>query len=298
MPYTIIAIIAFLVLVFIVVFLMLFRRKYSAKSENTFSSTDTFRTSKDINDTLSEQAFSAKLANQQPFVDRANAGGLIDNKAIRTPESARMAGPTPATTSRNYGQNYPDLAASRSSQQESRSLLSSSSLTPLSPVRAQTRYELEQKYEQGMRTIYDEEIGAVNFIGIDVVMNTPAEVELAFYVCKRQIRHVLQSRGLERAPTLTDIAGLVVVGREATAAWGQALKQYLEEMCIKIGKDTYLVAHYNSKADRPGQNQLQEKIIRIQLMTAAAINNFQSNIFDTREEAAAFLQRMREVYRV
>ncbi len=33
-------------------------------------------------------------------------------------------------------------------------------------------------------------------------------------------------------------------------------------------------------------------------MTSAALNNFQSNIFDTREEAVAFLQRMREVYRV
>jgi hypothetical protein len=69
-------------------------------------------------------------------------------------------------------------------------------------------------------------------------------------------------------------------------------------MCIKVGKDTYLLAHYNSRADRPDQDQLQEKIRRIQFMTAAAINNFQSNIFDTREEAAAFLQRMREVYLV
>ncbi len=148
-----------------------------------------------------------------------------------------------------------------------------------------------------MRTIYDEEVGAINFIGMHVVMDTPAEVEIAFHVCKRQIRTVLQSRGLERAPTLTDIGG-IVIGRDATAAWGQALKNYLEEMCIKVGKETYLLAHYNSQANRPEQDQLQEKIRRIQFMTSAALNNFQSNIFDTREEAVAFLQRMREVYRV
>ena len=148
-----------------------------------------------------------------------------------------------------------------------------------------------------MFTTYDETVGAINFIGMHVIMNTPAEVELAFHVCKRQIRAVLRSRGLERAPTLTDIGGLVI-GRDATAAWGQALKQYLEEMCIKVGQDTYLLAHYNSQADRPDKDLLQEKVRRIQFMTSAAINHFQSNIFDTREEAVAFLQRMREIYRV
>lgn len=168
---------------------------------------------------------------------------------------------------------------------------------PAKPVHAQTRYELEMEYERGMRTIYDEEVGAINFIGINIVMNTPAEVELAFHVCKRQIRAVLRSKGLEKAPTLTDIGG-IVIGGEATSAWGQAFKGYLEEMCIKVGKDTYLVAHYNSHAHRPDLGELHEKIRRIQIMTSAAINNFQSNIFDTREEAVAFLVRMREIYHV
>jgi hypothetical protein len=165
------------------------------------------------------------------------------------------------------------------------------------PAHGQSRYELEMEYESGMRTVYDEEVGAVNFIGINIVMDTPAEVELAFYVCKRQIRGVLRSKGLDRAPTLTDIGG-IVIGGDATSAWGQAFKGYLEEMCIKVGKDTYLVAHYNSHAHRPDLNELQEKIRSIQFMTSAALNNFQSNIFDTREEAVAFLLRMREIYHV
>lgn len=164
-------------------------------------------------------------------------------------------------------------------------------------IHAQSRYELEQEYERGMHTRYDDRLGAIHFTGMQIVMNTPAEVDLAFHVCKRQIRTALRLRGLERAPTLTDIHG-IMIGREATAAWGQALKDYLDEMCIKVDTDTYLLAHYNSQAPRPGQDQLQETIRRIQFMTSAAIYHFQSNIFDTREGAAAFLQRMRTVYRV
>lgn len=164
-------------------------------------------------------------------------------------------------------------------------------------IHAQSRYELEQEYERGMHTRYDETLGAIHFTGMQITMNTPAEVELAFHVCKRQIRTALRLRGLERAPTLTDIRG-IVIGREATVAWGQALKEYLDEMCIKVDNDTYLLAHYNSQAPRPGQDQLQETIRRIQFMTSAAIYHFQSNIFDTHEGATAFLQRMRIVYRV
>jgi hypothetical protein len=164
-------------------------------------------------------------------------------------------------------------------------------------IHAQSRYELEQEYERGMHTRYDETLGAIHFTGMQIVMNTPAEVELAFHVCKRQIRTALRLRGLERAPTLTDIRG-IIIGRDATVAWGQALKEYLDEMCIKVDTDTYLLAHYNSQAPRPGQDQLQETIRRIQFMTSAAIYHFQSNIFDTREGAMAFLQRMRTVYRI
>jgi hypothetical protein len=251
---------------------------------------------KPANDPLLSPAPSVEPVNQQRPIDRASAGGLMDSEAAQKPGS-RVAGPMQGSGIHNRGQSRPDFPAYRGSQQDVSPLSMPPLLTPLQPAHAQTRYELEQEYERGMRTIYDEEIGAVNFIGINVVMNTPAEVELAFYVCKRQIRNVLQSKGLERAPTLTDIGG-IVVGREATAAWGQALKQYLEEMCVSVGKDTYLIAHYNSRVNRPDQDHLREKILRIQLMTSATINHFQSNIFDTREEAAAFLLRMREVYRV
>jgi hypothetical protein len=101
---------------------------------------------------------------------------------------------------------------------------------------------------------------------------------------------------LERAPLLIDIAGLTI-GGDATTAWGQSVKASWDKVCVKVENELYLAAHYNSQASPPGKEQLQEKIRRIQFMTAAVLNDFQSNIFDTREEAVAFLQRLRELSR-
>jgi hypothetical protein len=89
----------------------------------------------------------------------------------------------------------------------------------------------------------------------------------------------------------------VRLGGDATKTWGQNLKACWDTICLVVGKDQYLAAHYNSRAARPDQDQLKEKIRRIQIMTSAVLNDFQSNIFDTREEAIAFLQRLREIYR-
>ncbi len=146
-----------------------------------------------------------------------------------------------------------------------------------------------------MQATYDVDIDAVHLILTNVVMKTPAEVAIAFDVCTRKIQEVLRWQGKERAALLVDIAGLVI-GGDATTAWGQSLKACWDTICVVVGKDLYLAAHYNSKASSPNQEQLLEKVRRIQLMTSAVINDFQSNIFDTREEAIAFLRRMRELH--
>jgi hypothetical protein len=159
------------------------------------------------------------------------------------------------------------------------------------------RDELEKEYERGMQATYDEHLEMTHLVITNVVMKTPAEVALGFQVCTRKIQAVLWPRGMERAPLLVDIAGLVI-GGDATTAWGQSLKTCWDRICAVVGKDRYLAAHYNSRASQPDKEQLQEKIRRIQFMTSAVLNDFQSNIFDTREEAIAFLQRMRELNRV
>lgn len=158
----------------------------------------------------------------------------------------------------------------------------------------QTFYELAQVYDRGMQVTYDVDVDAVHLILTNVVMKTPDEVALAFDVCTRKIQRVLGGQGKQQGALLVDIAGLVI-GGEATTVWGQSLKACWDKICVVVGRDLYLAAHYNSKAALPNQEELLEKIRRIQIMTSAVLNDFQSNIFDTREEAIAFLRRMREL---
>lgn len=158
----------------------------------------------------------------------------------------------------------------------------------------QAFYELAQVYDRGMQVTYDVDVDAIHLILINVVMKTPDEVAIAFDVCTRKIQRVLRWQGKQRGALLVDIAGLVI-GGEATTIWGQSLKACWDKICVVVGKDLYLAAHYNSKADQPNQEQLLEKLRRIQITTCAVLNDFQSNIFDTREEAIAFLRRMREL---
>jgi hypothetical protein len=215
-----------------------------------------------------------------------NYPSFPDTRANQATRNTRFNGSLP---DHHYAQNHPGAPAHTYSQYKfiQRTLATGpqNNLTPYNP---------EQVYERGMQVTYDPYLDATHLILTHVVMNTPAEVDLAFRVCTRKIQTVLRSRGKERAALLVDIAGLVI-GGEATQVWGQSLKACWDEICSVAGKDQYLAAHYNSKASPPSQEQLQEKIRRIQIMTSAVLNDFQSNIFDTREEAVAFLQRMREL---
>jgi hypothetical protein len=222
---------------------------------------------------------------QQPVYDldyssSPNAGANQSTRNTRFNESS---------ADQHYMQNRPTAPVYTSSQYKfvQRTLARG-------PQNNLTPYNLEQVYERGMQATYDPHLDATHLILTNVVMNTPAEVEIAFRVCTRKIQAVLRSRGKERAALLVDIAGLKI-GGEATQVWGQSLKACWDQICSVVGKDQYLAAHYNSKASQPSQEQLQEKIRRIQIMTSAVLNDFQSNIFDTREEAVAFLQRMRQL---
>jgi hypothetical protein len=199
---------------------------------------------------------------------------------------------------RASGNMFPPLPAQEYLEPSARGRSQYERDTPL-PQKLQSRgplYDLEREYERGMQASYDDYIGAVHLLITHVVMKTPAEVELAFQVCTRKIQTALQQKGLERAPLLIDIAGLTI-GGDATTAWGQSVKASWDKVCVKVENELYLAAHYNSQASPPGKEQLQEKIRRIQFMTSAVLNDFQSNIFDTREEAIAFLQRLRELSR-
>jgi hypothetical protein len=154
--------------------------------------------------------------------------------------------------------------------------------------------DARKRYERGVHISYDEDTDALSLIFTDVVMNTPSDVSLAFDVVMDRMRSVMSMRGQERCAWYADIAGLVI-GGDATGVWGQTLKRCLDTLCIKVQGGDYLATHYNSRASQPSEEQIREKVKRIQFMTSAAMNGFQSNIFDTREEAIAYLMRMREL---
>ena len=222
---------------------------------------------------------------QQPTYD-LNYPSFPDTGANQAIRNTRFNG---SLSNHQYAQNYPTAPVYTYPQYK----FVQRTLTP-GPQNNLAPYNPELVYERGMQVAYDPYLDATILILTNVVMNTPAEVDLAFRVCTRKIQTVLRSRGKERAALLVDIAGLVI-GGEATQVWGQTLKACWDQICSVAGRDQYLAAHYNSKASPPSQEQLREKIRRIQIMTSAVLNDFQSNIFDTREEAVAFLQRMREL---
>ncbi len=208
-----------------------------------------------------------------------------DSETNRANRSGFSQRPSPI---HNNMQGYPNASVSTRSQAELN--------TPSYQIRSSSHplNEREQEYERGMQATHDERLGATHLVITNVVMKTPADVALAFQICTRKIQTANRQRGLDRAALLVDIAGLTI-GGDATTAWGQSVKTCWDTVCIKVDKDRYLAAHYNSQASRPDREQLQEKVRRIQFMTAAVLNDFQSNIFDTREEATAFLQRTKEL---
>lgn len=201
MAYTTIIIVALFVFSLIIV-LLLFIQARAVKSKKRILSTVVSKntaTNQPADSTTPGHASSAEYVSQQWFLDKPGSGGLTDGRATPTPGRIHLvSGPIQeAPPAYNFAQSYPGLAAYPRSQQEF------SSPPPLPTpnfTHAQRRYELEQEYERGMRTIYDEKVGVINFIGMHVIMNTPDEVEIAFHVCKRQIRAVLKSKGLEHAP--------------------------------------------------------------------------------------------------
>ncbi len=151
-----------------------------------------------------------------------------------------------------------------------------------------------QMYQNGIQVGYDAEIEAVSIFFRACPMETSPQVTLAFQILYNKVSRTLGMRGQARGALIVDVAGLVI-GKNVTPIWGQALKTFLQATCIEVNKGQYLIARYNSKTRSQTREEISETLKRIQIMTSAVLNDFQSNIFTSREEAAAFLLRMREL---
>src|SRR5581483_7113277 len=101
-----------------------------------------------------------------------------DKGANQATRSTRFDG---SLSNRHYEQSSPTASAYTHSQYEF-----SQRTTAKSPPLA--FYELEQEYERGMQATYDPYLDATHLVLSNVVMKTPAEVDLAFQVCARKIQ--------------------------------------------------------------------------------------------------------------
>ncbi len=151
-----------------------------------------------------------------------------------------------------------------------------------------------EHYEQCIHVFYEPSIEGISLVFTNTVITNAIEVDNVFTVCERKFKEIMRARGWERVGWIADLGGYNLVGAEATALVGEALKLFLDKFGLKTKKGFYLIAHYSSNAAPPDQETLNEKLKRIQFITAGVINEFQGNVFDTREEAIAFYLRLRQ----
>ena len=151
-----------------------------------------------------------------------------------------------------------------------------------------------EHYEQCIHVSYEPRIDGISLVFTNTVITNAAEVDNVFTVCERKFKEIMRARGWERVGWIADLGGYTLVGTEATTLVGETLKLFLDKFGLKTKGDLYLIAHYSSKAAPPDQETLNEKLKRIQFITAGVINKFQGNVFDTREEAIAFYLRLRQ----
>lgn len=151
-----------------------------------------------------------------------------------------------------------------------------------------------EHYEQCIHVSYEPRIDGISLVFTNTVITNAIEVKNVFTVCEWKFKEVMRARGWERVGWIADLGGYNLVGTEATTLVGEALKLFLDKFGLKTKEGLYLIAHYSSNAAPPDQETLHEKLKRIQFMTAGVINEFQGNVFDTREEAIAFYLRLRQ----
>ena len=155
---------------------------------------------------------------------------------------------------------------------------------------------LAREYWQRIHVAHDPAADAITIAFDHCRLHTADEITAAFAVLTEQTRRMLAALGRPRSALLVDIAGLDI-GGDVTPLWGRSLKEFLTRACIATRPDRYLVARYNSSAlaGPLSPEALQAVLTRVQIMTEAAMEGFQSNIFGSREEAVAVLSRMREL---
>ena len=151
-----------------------------------------------------------------------------------------------------------------------------------------------EHYKQCIHVSYEPRIDGISLVFTNTVITNALEVNNVFTVCELKFKELMRARGWERVGWIADLGGYNLVGMEATTLVGETLKLFLDRFGLKTKGGFYLIAHYTSKSAPPDRETLNEKLKRIQFITAGVINEFQGNVFDTQEEAIAFYLRLRQ----
>lgn len=163
---------------------------------------------------------------------------------------------------------------------------------PPTPANEQQLRAAAQIYDDGIRLALDPQLDVVDLIFAACPLSSEPELVLAFSMLNERFEALLRPAGRDRAALLVDVAGLEIRA-EITEAWVQALRQFLLARCAQAGAGQFLLARYNSRI-RSGQDR-RLTLQRIQTATVTAALNSQTQIFGSREEAAALIRRLREL---
>lgn len=210
----------------------------------------------------------------------AVSGGLVPGWP--SPPVSSASGGLAASNRRIPGFAIEDMLAAIVQQTQS----------PLTAAEEQRLREAAYVYDDGIRLAFDPQLGVVDLIFASCPLKTELEVILAFTMLNERFEALLRPVGRDRAALLVDVAGLEIRA-EVTEAWVQALRQFLLARCAPAGAGRILLARYNSRIHSGQDRSL--TLQRIQTATVTAALNSQTRIFGSREEAAALIQRLREL---
>lgn len=162
----------------------------------------------------------------------------------------------------------------------------------LDPAQEQRLRDAAAVYDDGMRVAFDPQLDMADLVFASCPLRTEQEVALAFHMLNDRLLSVLRAVGRDRAALLVDVCGLSIRA-EVTEAWMQALRVFLLTRCATTSPGRPLIARYNSRVRATYDTSVARR--QIASATLSATLNSQTQVFGSREEAAALIMRLREL---
>lgn len=217
---------------------------------------------------------------------------------------SRPSTEAPPHTEKQGGNDSTAHSSEQPGQQWSSSAYSSSDAQPEVPPSDISLSGLSQdaawlsirtrEYEQGIQVSYDAELDIISIIFTRCRPRTATEVALAIQILYEQTSRIIKERGQYRYGFIVDIAGLFI-GESVQQAWQHTFKAFFNKLSKEVDTGIHQLCVYNSSEPTKSQEAIKKRSAEIRLMTPPTLYETQNSIFDTREEAIACLNRLKEV---